>query len=642
MRPGVTIILLLVASLAANAQAQKKDSLLQLLSTAKEDTSKVMQLLQMASIYETNNQDSSVFYLEQSKRLSDLLKFKKGLYHYYAESFIVSFTKGNYELAMQQSKNALTLAREINDSDFIIRTLGNTGIVYQYLGEFDKQLEYSLLTLQLIENRKDSKKLAPMYQNIANAYFNLHQYRKAIEYCFLSSKFYQTGGVGYTNRLYATLGQAYAMLNKTDSALYYYTIAIEESGKVDDTYAEAAIYGYMANTYADRNEYKEMKTVSERSLTLSRKLQSNQMLASSLYNIAYANYFNGNNDVAKANIYQALDIAIKDSLKDELKNIYSVLSFIAARDGDFKSSLWAKKKNDSIQEGLFNQQIIKSTTELEKKYESEKKDKQIKLQQAQLQQRRFWNYVLISSVAALLIISLLSYRNYKQKQKLQQQHISELENAKQLTATEAVLKGEAQERTRLAKDLHDGLGGMMSGIKYSLLTMKRNQVMTAENNQAFERSMDMLDSSINEMRRVAHNMMPEALVKFGLDTALKDFCNDINGTGYLQVIYQSMGIDSVALEQTTAISIYRIVQELINNTMKHASAKSAIVQLTKTNEMIAITVEDDGKGFTQSVLQQTKGMGWNNIQSRIEYLKGSMDVQSGTEKGTSVHIELNI
>ena len=112
----------------------------------------------------------------------------------------------------------------------------------------------------------------------------------------------------------------------------------------------------------------------------------------------------------------------------------------------------------------------------------------------------------------MLIISLLLIRNYKNKQELQQRRITELETEKQLTATEDVLKGEEKERTRLAKDLHDGLGGMLSGIKHSLNAMKGNLVMTPENHQAFERSMDMLDSSIREMRRVAHNMMPEALV----------------------------------------------------------------------------------------------------------------------------------
>jgi signal transduction histidine kinase len=142
------------------------------------------------------------------------------------------------------------------------------------------------------------------------------------------------------------------------------------------------------------------------------------------------------------------------------------------------------------------------------------------------------------------------------------------------------------------------------------------------------------------MRRVAHNMMPEALVKFGLDTALKDFCNNINQSGALRVTYQSIGLENGTIEQTAAIAIYRIVQELINNTMKHASAKTAIVQVTKTDGNISITVEDDGKGFDPVILKERRGIGWSNIQSRIEYLKGKLDVQSEPGKGTSVLIEL--
>ena len=643
MRKAVYILVFLISTLIAKAQVEKRDSLLNLLSSAKEDTGKVMLLLKIANTYETNNQDSSVYYLEESKRLSGLLKFKRGLYQYYDQSLIVSFTKGDYDLSMEQSKKALALAGELKDSNLIVNILANTGILYQYMGHFDKQLEYSLLALDILEKRNQKEKLSGMYQNVANAYYNLNQFRKSIDFCLLSIELNkQTGSNAYPNRVFATLGQSYAMLKNTDSALYYYTIGITESKKRDDKYAEAAIYGYMVNTYAERNNFKEMLNVSQKSLLLSRQLQSNQMLASSLYNIAYANYFNGDNITAKKNIYEALGIALKDSLKDELKNIYTVLSYISAKDEDFKTSLWAKQKSDSIQRSLLNDEVIKTTTELEKKYETEKKDKQIKLQQAQLQGKKFLNYMLFGSAVILLIISLLSYRTYKQKQKLQQQRISELETQQQLTATEAVLKGEEQERTRLAKDLHDGLGGMLSGIKYSFNTMKGNLIMTPDNAQAFERSMDMLDSSIKEMRRVAHNMMPEALVKFGLDTALKDLCNDVNQSGALQVNYLSIGMENAAIEQTTAITIYRIVQELINNTMKHAAAKTAILQVAKSDSHLSVTVEDDGKGFDKTVLNQAKGIGWSNIQNRVEFLKGTLDVQSEKEKGTSVHIELNI
>jgi signal transduction histidine kinase len=136
-------------------------------------------------------------------------------------------------------------------------------------------------------------------------------------------------------------------------------------------------------------------------------------------------------------------------------------------------------------------------------------------------------------------------------------------------------------------------------------------------------------------------MMPEALVKFGLDTALKDFCNDINQSGALQVSYQSIGLDQGEISQTTAITIYRIVQELINNTMKHAVAKTAVVQLAKSGNQLSLTVEDDGKGFDTATIQQSKGIGWSNIQSRVDFLKGKLDVQSAPGNGTSVFIELS-
>jgi two-component system NarL family sensor kinase len=643
MRRIVYILLLLIPTVNAKSQVEIRDSLLRQLSGAKEDTGKVMLLLKIADMYETSNQDSSIYYLAESKRLSSSLEFKRGLYQYYSQSAIVSFTKGNYDLAMQQSNDALAEARELKDSNLIINMLANTGIVYQYLGQFEKQLEYSLQALGLLEKSGEKEKLSAMYQNTANAYYNLGQFHKAVDFSLLSLELHrQTGSNAYPNRIYATLGQSYAMLKNSDSALFYYATAMNESIKLNDKYAEAAIYGYMADAYADRNDFKKMLEVSERSLLLSKELQSNQGLVSSLYNIAYANYFNGDGIAAKKNIYEALNMAVKDSLKDELKNIYTILSYIAAGERDFKTSLWAKQKSDSIRETLLNDQVLKTTTEMGKKYESEKKDKQIILQKTQLQRRRTLNYVLIGSGIILLIISLLSYRNYRQKQTIHQRRITELEIEKQLTAAEAVVKGEEQERTRLAKDLHDGLGGMLSGIKYSFQTMKGNLVMTPENHQAFERSMDMLDSSIKEMRRVAHNMMPETLVKFGLDTALKDFCNDINQGGALKVNYQSIGLDGAVIDQTTAITLYRIVQELLNNTMKHASARNVIVQVSRTDNILSVTVEDDGKGFDTSILKQSRGIGWSNIQSRVEFLKGKFDVNSQKEKGTSVLIELPV
>jgi signal transduction histidine kinase len=172
--------------------------------------------------------------------------------------------------------------------------------------------------------------------------------------------------------------------------------------------------------------------------------------------------------------------------------------------------------------------------------------------------------------------------------------------------------------------------------------MKENLIMTPENHQAFERSIDMLDSSIKEMRRVAHNMMPESLIRFGLDPALKDFCTNITQSGALSITYQSINMENTKLSQTTSITIYRIVQELINNTIKHGMARTAIVQLTRNAENLAVTVEDDGVGFDTSILEKSRGAGWSNIQSRVEFLRGTLEVRSDQMHGTSVHIDLKV
>lgn len=166
--------------------------------------------------------------------------------------------------------------------------------------------------------------------------------------------------------------------------------------------------------------------------------------------------------------------------------------------------------------------------------------------------------------------------------------------------------------------------------------------MTAENNEAFERSLDMLDGSIKEMRRVAHNMMPEALLQYGLDTALRDYTGEINRAGMLQVMYQSINMENKNINNSSAVIIYRIVQELLNNIVKHAGAQKALVQLVLQGNTLLVTVEDDGKGLDRQQLENASGIGWKNIRSRIAFLKGVIDIQSTAGKGMSVNMEFTL
>ncbi|MBK7308610.1 MAG: hypothetical protein IPI88_17420 [Chitinophagaceae bacterium] len=275
------------------------------------------------------------------------------------------------------------------------------------------------------------------------------------------------------------------------------------------------------------------------------------------------------------------------------------------------------------------------------KYEVEKKEKEIiSLHSANLQKSTL-NKFLIGSTIALVLLGLLGYRNFKTKQKLHKTQIIQLEKDKQLLAIDAMLKGQEEERSRLAKDLHDGLGGMLSGVKLSFVNMKENLIMDTESVTSFEKSILQLDNTIAELRKVAHNLMPEALVKFGLKNAILDFCNSMQLSSKTKIIFEQLGTERL-LSNTADLYIYRIVQELINNAIKHADADQILVQLTKTNDKVLLTVEDDGKGFNTELIRSAKGIGLKNIQQRVDYLKGKIDIASQAAEGTSVNIELYV
>lgn len=209
-----------------------------------------------------------------------------------------------------------------------------------------------------------------------------------------------------------------------------------------------------------------------------------------------------------------------------------------------------------------------------------------------------------------------------------------------MLAAEYVLQGQDEERKRLAKDLHDGLGGILSTARFSFTNAKSNLAIPPELAKDFDRGMDTLDKSIAELRRVAHNMMPESLLNYGLDTAVKEYCKSIEQAGALKLTCQSFGMGDETITKNRASVIYRIIQELVNNILKHANAKTAVVQMVYNEERLHITVEDDGRGFNTAILQNNNGIGYISLQNRVAYLNGSMDINTAPGNGTSITINI--
>lgn len=642
MRRLLPYLLIVLSITSTHAQVMDKDSLLQELSIVKEDTNKVKLLLAIQRSYFNSDIDSALYYNQLCEALIDKISAEQYKHPCFHDFVKIYHAKADYKNALTYCLQSIDVAKQ-NKNKFqeatSYRALFN---IYHNLNMNDSAVKYGVNSLKLTEEIKDTANLATNFGNLSWLYMDLNQYDKALD-------FGQKGieaGEHYkdTSGLLVSLNNValcYLRKGEDEKAIEFTKRQLLIAKKIKRLRSiERALINLATSYYNLGDKTGLEKSALELNDHLSKRTSIDPKIKSYQYIInGYDDILQGDFQQAEEELLNGMEIAETDSIIDPLLIIYSTLSTVKSAQHDFKAANFYDEKWQSLTEYFQEEELSEYALELETKYETEKKEAQIQLQQIAIKQKNTLNYMLIGGIGALLIISILSYRNYKHKQNLQQRRITELETQQQLTAAEAVLKGEEQERTRLAKDLHDGLGGMLSGIKYSLSNMKGNLIMTPDNAQAFERSMDMLDSSIKEMRRVAHNMMPEALVKFGLDTALNDFCTDVNQSGIVRVNYQSIGLEGAALSQTIAITVYRIIQELLNNVMKHASAKSVVVQVSKTNDEISITVEDDGKGFDSTILNGTKGMGWENIQSRIAYLKGKLDVQSEPGKGTSVLIE---
>jgi signal transduction histidine kinase len=266
------------------------------------------------------------------------------------------------------------------------------------------------------------------------------------------------------------------------------------------------------------------------------------------------------------------------------------------------------------------------------------------LQQAQIDRNRWLISLLVGIGLLLFIVSFLIYETMNNKKKIAQQNeeiyaqrLKELEQQRQLEVYTAVVEGQETERARLARDLHDGLGGMLAGTKIYLSQINESGI----NGQAvyLQTAVTQIDNSIQELRRIARNMMPETLRKFGLKTALKDLCGSL-AHGNLQIQFQSIGL-SADIQPPVQLTIYRIVQELITNAIKHAEATEVLVQCLQSGNTVHITVEDNGKGFDVTTVQGN-GVGLANVRNRVEYLRGKLDIVSESKIGTTVTVEIHV
>lgn len=313
---------------------------------------------------------------------------------------------------------------------------------------------------------------------------------------------------------------------------------------------------------------------------------------------------------------------------------------------------WAAKYvvlSDSLYEAKFQNDII----EFEKKYNNAENQKKISLLQAANEKaaltsrnNKLWAWLFGGFSVFLLALAILGWLYYRNTRKLAaqsalsyQQQLAAISQQQQLKLAGALLQGEERERKRMAGDLHDGLGGMLAGVKINL-----SRLSPSSKEEVFAKDLpviiNQLDRSVNELRRIARNMMPESLLNAGLETALKEICESFDSKE-LSVDFQAYNIEQ-DIAQDMQVTIFRIVQELLTNAVRHAGATAILVQCSQNENIFYITVEDNGKGFLAGQEHVGKGIGLTNVKNRVDYLKGTLEIETAPGAGTTINIEFHV
>ncbi len=552
---------------------------------------------------------------------------------------------GKYDTALYTANRAKDLLHQtdtVKNTEILSVYYFTRGMILLPQGSFKEETLASFLKALVLSKKANLTYLtAVCYGGVGKAYDYLRQFEHEISIDKEFLAFASTPPVDtlILAKAYNNLGAAYLNAGDKATAANYFKDFERLLPRLQSPYLLWLSYSNKAHRLMEDRQYREAIKHASLAVDIAKanSLSPFDKLAT-YYLLAYIHFIA--DDLAKSRSYMDTTYTVAEEVGSKEYVMYAVsgMAEIEARRENYKSAAEYLTRQMQLADSISNEKSKINANFLNIEYRSAQKEAQIKLQQADIQRKNTLNAVLIGGAAALFIMLILGYRNYTHRQKLQQRRIAELETEKQLLATQSLLKGQEDERSRMAKDLHDGLGGMLSGVKLQLGAMKGNLILTDENGVLFNNALNKLDESISEMRRVAHNMMPEALIKLGLQQALQDYCDGINASRALTINTEFHGLEQ-RMEAATEVTIYRIVQELVNNAVKHAEASRILVQVMRRDQSLNITVEDDGKGFDATAWQQTDTAGLQNIRSRVDYLQGRIDVKSAPGKGTSVYVE---
>ncbi|MFN6378886.1 MAG: histidine kinase, partial [Flavobacteriales bacterium] len=564
-----------ISFLFSFAQSEEEQVLLSKLNASKDDSEKFSILRDLGYIYEFSDSSKALAYYRQAFKLAEKVNNNEWKSAACLDKGSVYFNFSNYRLALTYYHQSAFHAEQGKHEIRKAKAFTNLANSHYEIYDYDSALYYGLRSYELYLKGGDSALALLSISNLSSYYEEAKLHNECMYWVDKGLLLAENINDPISKaRLCIAGAQSAVAFGDTTEAYRRLELAAQTAVRIESDYFSSSTYQGLSGIYNDLGNYELGNQFADSALKYLVEDEGGLYAASIFLTKGRALEGKGNIDAAFDYYKRSEKLASDIDDYSTLAEVYLSLSECSRAKGDFKNALlyheYYAAYKDSVESS--DQKVL--AAKMDASYQKTQRLNEIKalktneeILKLQTSNRLYWIVFLV--LLLLLALTLffvwrnIAKRNLaitKQQIQINEARIRELEQQAQMVVMDAIIRGEQNERSRVAQDLHDGVGSLLSGVKLSLSAMKGNMVISEEMATAFERSIVQLDAAIAEMRRVAYNMMPEALVKYGLVDATKNFCADINTSNQLKVIFEAINFD-VTLDKSKEVIAFRIIQE---------------------------------------------------------------------------------
>ncbi|SKA37610.1 Histidine kinase-, DNA gyrase B-, and HSP90-like ATPase [Chitinophaga eiseniae] len=620
-----------LAGYRANGQQESyTDSLLRILDTAARDTARARLLFLLSDYWADKDSARAVDYAKKSFDYTTTTPFFRGLAHFYLAGAYFSYDKKRSQQEYMQADKWLEPFTMSEALQYRSRAWHNYGVLYQYMDD-NRSFVNILLTkaIPLAQAAGDNERVAWGYMDIGAIFMNYKDYPKAGDYFTKAIDIlrnHQLGAKPVLAECYINLAKVRLFEDQAREAETPLKEAFRILNAVRDSSYLPVYYTVSGMYYIRMKQWDPALADLHTGLYIAERLERTYDVLSLQYQVYEVYQQQGKLNMAKAALEKAYISYQQFPLADNRKVILYQLAKTEAALGNYKPAFNRLMEYAQLSDTLFEKRTAKEIATLEARHQAAENEKKLLRLENRSQRQQLLLY--FGGAVVILLTAFFLYIYWQRKKRGVQQL--------QIQIAHAQLEGEERERRRLARDLHDGLGGMLAGVKLNLSAFGYDKDHRQQAD--LQKVIGQLDDSVHELRRIARNMMPETLLRSGLARALEELCKWMNNDR-MHVEYTLLDIPE-EMAHSQKMDVYRIVQELLANATRHSGAREVFLQCSGRQNRFYITIEDNGRGMPEKTAGE--GMGLANIRSRIAYMQGKMELTSHEGKGTIINIEINV